>query len=337
MASASAQLAEAVHDDNIYATSISGLPSPTIEVESHDDATRDTRSIDHHIAARPVSRVRYKSPIRQHRRTPSQHREVKETLDARFEISSEETDGRVHHRINQYVIQKEIGRGSYGAVHLATDHRGNDFAVKEFSKARLRRRERSNILRQVGPRLPARVERRSLNAPLSPHMSDFSLESPMSQNDALYLIRREVAVMKRLNHPNLVQLFEVLDDPEEDSLYMVLEMCKKGVVMKVGLGEQAIPHPENMCRTWFRDLILGIEYLHHQGVIHRDIKPDNLLLSDEDDALKIVDFGVSEMFEKSAEMRTAKSAGSPAFLPLNSASFGMAMSLEGRLISGPWA
>lgn len=94
-------------------------------------------------------------------------------------------------------------------------------------------------------------------------MSDFSLESPMSQNDALYLIRREVAVMKRLNHPNLVQLFEVLDDPEEDSLYMVLEMCKKGVVMKVGLGEQAIPHPENMCRTWFRDLILGIEYCEY--------------------------------------------------------------------------
>jgi [calcium/calmodulin-dependent protein kinase] kinase len=49
-------------------------------------------------------------------------------------------------------------------------------------------------------------------------------------------------------------------------------------------------------------------------VIHRDIKPDNLLIS-EDDVLKVVDFGVSEMFEKSEDMRTAKSAGSPAFLP----------------------
>jgi serine/threonine protein kinase len=48
--------------------------------------------------------------------------------------------------------------------------------------------------------------------------------------------------------------------------------------------------------------------------VHRDIKPDNLLLT-EDDVLKIVDFGVSEMFEKASEMRTAKSAGSPAFLP----------------------
>lgn len=120
--------------------------------------------------------------------------------------------------------------------------------------------------------------------------------------------------MKKLNHPNLVSLIEVLDDPEEDSLYMVLEMCKKGVVMKVGLDETAKPYSEEECRCWFRDLILGIEYLHAQGVVHRDIKPDNLLLT-EDDVLKIVDFGVSEMFEKPADMRTAKSAGSPAFLP----------------------
>lgn len=54
--------------------------------------------------------------------------------------------------------------------------------------------------------------------------------------------------------------------------------------------------------------------MHAQGVVHRDIKPDNLLLT-EDDVLKVVDFGVSEMFEKQSEMLTAKSAGSPAFLP----------------------
>lgn len=151
--------------------------------------------------------------------------------------------------------------------------------------------------------------------------------------DALFLIREEIAIMKKLNHPNLVRLIEVLDDPEEDSLYMVLEMCKKGVVMKVGLNETAPPYSKEECRYWFRDLILGIEYcqcrlsfltcilwlislhiVHSQGVVHRDIKPDNLLLT-EDNVLKIVDFGVSEMFEKPGNMRTAKPAGSPAFLP----------------------
>lgn len=120
--------------------------------------------------------------------------------------------------------------------------------------------------------------------------------------------------MKKLNHSNLVSLFEVLDDPSEDSLYMVMEMCQKGVIMKVGLGDKADPYDDNQCRCWFRDLILGIEYLHAQGIVHRDIKPDNCLLTSEN-VLKVVDFGVSQMFAKDSDMYTAKSAGSPAFLP----------------------
>ena len=72
--------------------------------------------------------------------------------------------------------------------------------------------------------------------------------------------------MKKLNHPNVVSLFEVLDDPEEDSLYMVMEMCKKGVVMQVGLEERADPYDEEKCRCWFRDMILGLEYRRYQGI-----------------------------------------------------------------------
>ena len=151
------------------------------------------------------------------------------------------------------------------------------------------------------------------NSPLHhPSLSD--IENQEGGGNPLYLIKEEIAIMKKLDHPNLVSLYEVLDDPTEDSLYMVLEMCKKGVVMKIGMDERADPYNMESCRCWFRDLVLGIEYLHAQGVVHRDIKPDNLLLT-EDDVLKIVDFGVSEIFEKTSQMVTAKSAGTPAFLP----------------------
>jgi [calcium/calmodulin-dependent protein kinase] kinase len=96
---------------------------------------------------------------------------------------------------------------------------------------------------------------------LGPHrVTRLGDQQASEAKDALYLIREEVAIMKKLNHPNLVQLIEVLDDPEEDSLYMVLEMCKKGVVMKVGVDDAADPYSPETCRCWFRDLILGIEY-----------------------------------------------------------------------------
>ncbi|EJT74391.1 CAMKK/META protein kinase [Gaeumannomyces tritici R3-111a-1] len=288
--------------------------SPGICVDFHGDSNKQESlprpALGANLSA-PAVQQTYQSPMRQHRRTPSQHREIKETLDARTEYASDDSEGRSHPRINQYTIKEEIGRGSFGAVHLAVDQFGNEFAVKEFSKARLRKRAQSNILK--GPRHAGQLPRRGAAFPsvIGSRLNDYrSAEA----KDALHLIREEVAIMMKLNHPNLVQLIEVLDDPEEDSLYMVLEMCKKGVVMQVGLDQAAKAYPEETCRHWFRDLILGIEYLHAQSIIHRDIKPDNLLLTNED-VLKVVDFGVSEMFEKAGDMRTAKSAGSPAFLP----------------------
>lgn len=268
----------------------------------------------------------YASPIRHHRRAPSNSRGVKETLNARSHYgSSDDNDGAAVHRINQYIIKQEIGRGSFGAVHLAVDQFGNEYAVKEFSKSRLRKRAQSNLLRKPtagGPGAASLQQRPAshlhavsggYNSPLH-RLGPSERGAERVENSSLSLIKEEIAIMKKLDHNNVVALSEVLDDPQEDSLYMVMEYCKKGVVMKVGLDERAEPYGDEACRCWFRDMILGIEYLHHQGIIHRDIKPDNCLIT-EDDVLKIVDFGVSEMFEKESAMATAKSAGSPAFMP----------------------
>ena len=77
--------------------------------------------------------------------------------------------------------------------------------------------------------------------------------------------------MKKLNHENVIKLIEVLDDPKGDSLYMgifcgeimltiVIEYCKHGTVMDIGLDTRAKPYSHEEARNLFRDLILGIEY-----------------------------------------------------------------------------
>lgn len=69
----------------------------------------------------------YQSPLRHHRRAPSRSKGVKETLDARSHYGSSDDDGGAVHRINQYIIKQEIGRGSFGAVHLAVDQYGHEY------------------------------------------------------------------------------------------------------------------------------------------------------------------------------------------------------------------
>lgn len=132
--------------------------------------------------------------------------------------------------------------------------------------------------------------------------------------DPLSLIRHEIAILKKLSHPNMVELYEVLDDPSKDGLYMVFEYCQDGRVIDVKLHEQVEPLDEETARDYLVQIMLGIEYLHHNDIVHRDIKPDNILLQDNRKLCKIVDFGVSEMFTKPGDDTLNKSAGSPAFM-----------------------
>ncbi|KAF9166159.1 hypothetical protein DFQ26_008565 [Actinomortierella ambigua] len=223
--------------------------------------------------------------------------EVKETLDASVTENAE--GGR---QLNQYALKEIIGRGAYGIVNLGVDvETGTQYAIKEFSKSKLRKKDKANLFK-LGPRGRGRG-RRPADAPAAPG----STGSPLD------LIRGEIAILKKLNHINIVKLYEVLDDATDDSMYMVFEMCTKGILMNVSLSEEpqgAFSDAE--CRDVFQQMVLGIEYLHEHDIVHRDIKPDNLLRS-EDGTVKIVDFGVSEMFDKGKDL-TKKSAGSPAFM-----------------------
>lgn len=232
------------------------------------------------------------------RRPPSV---VIETLGA---TTSETKEGL--RKINNYLLKKEIGRGAFGTVHLGIDENTNtEYAIKEFSKSRLRKKEQMDLFRSGGPRGRGRGRAMGLGVGRGP------AAAPKSSNP-LDLVRGEMAVLKKLNHPHIVRLYEVLDDPSGDSLYMVFEMMHKGVLMNIEVDEVAEPLSDADARRYFKEMMLGIEYLHANDIAHRDIKPDNLLIS-KDDVLKIVDFGVSEIFVKGND-RLKKSAGSPAFM-----------------------
>ncbi|KAI3771020.1 hypothetical protein L6452_02171 [Arctium lappa] len=107
-------------------------------------------------------------------------------------------------------------------------------------------------------------------------------------------VKREISAMRRLRHPNIVRLQEVLANQKK--IYFVLEFAKGGELFgKVAKSRFS----EDLSRRYFQQLISAIGYCHSRGVYHRDLKPENLLL-DEHWNLKVTDFGLSAVTEEVA-------------------------------------
>ncbi|KAI7753671.1 hypothetical protein M8C21_015813 [Ambrosia artemisiifolia] len=102
-------------------------------------------------------------------------------------------------------------------------------------------------------------------------------------------ITREIAVMRLVRHPNVVQLKEVM--ATKTKIFLVMEYVKGGELFaKIAKGRLK----ESQARKYFQQLISAVDYCHSRGVFHRDLKPENLLL-DENGDLKVSDFGLSAL------------------------------------------
>ena len=106
--------------------------------------------------------------------------------------------------------------------------------------------------------------------------------------DDLIRIEREIEILKRLNHPNVIKIHKIYDD--EKKFYIIMEFCENGELFNRIVEKRYLTEDE--AALFYYQLINGLEYIHKNNIVHRDLKPENLLLS-KTDLLKIIDFGLS--------------------------------------------
>eukprot|EP00040_Diaphanoeca_grandis_P021989 m.117649 g.117649 ORF g.117649 m.117649 type:complete len:639 (-) comp28593_c0_seq3:314-2230(-) len=127
----------------------------------------------------------------------------------------------------------------------------------------------------------------------------------MSESSLAKLLR-EVKIMKMLRHPNIVELYEVIET--EDTLYLIMEYASGGEVFDFLVEHGRMK--EKVARQKFRQILSAVEYCHAQGIVHRDLKAENLLL-DHDMNVKIADFGFSNYYSVGVKLDTF--CGSPPY------------------------
>ena len=131
--------------------------------------------------------------------------------------------------------------------------------------------------------------------------------------DGVNGIAREIAVMKKLKHRNVVPLYEVIDDPESEKLYMVMKYVDQGPITKLQPGGTCETIGAERLREVLGELVSGLSYLHKRGVAHRDIKPDNILV-DAAGTPYFVDFGVSAIIDRN-NPNVSTVEGTATFMP----------------------
>jgi serine/threonine protein kinase len=191
---------------------------------------------------------------------------------------------------NDYKLIKELGRGSICKVKLV-EKNNVKYALKIVNKA-LIFKQKKFIQNSKGETI---------------------ITTPLEG------IMKEIAILRKINHRNLVKLYEIMENKKKKKLYLVLEYCEHGDLMEVDdvvnkftvnkhIFENYLKNKEELTdidkffyseiqiRRFIRQIIRGLNYLHRIGIIHGDIKPNNILL-DKNNECKIIDFNFSSILD----------------------------------------
>lgn len=195
-------------------------------------------------------------------------------------------------RIGMWKIGRTIGKGSSGmsASGSALDHH-----LTKFTSGRVRIARHSKSGQYAAVKIISKIS-------LPSQVSLNNLADHTERNQLA--IEREIVVMKLIDHPNIMHLYDVWETSTE--LYLILEYVQGGELFEYLCDKGRLPTSEAL--GYFQQIVGAMDYCHRFNIAHRDLKPENILL-DQDFNIKIADFGMAAWQTSNGMLRT--SCGSP--------------------------
>ena len=168
-------------------------------------------------------------------------------------------------QVNQYLLVKKLGQGAYSKVYLG-------------------------IEKETGKKFAVKK---------------FVLGELQRNENGVSQLEREVSLMKRYKHTNILKLYEVLHDTENDIVYLIIDYADCGSLADLIDNTKNLEY--DVIRSIFYQVLRGLQYLHNSGMVHQDIKPSNILINSNGKVL-LADFGVGHSFQS-----TEMVVGTPAY------------------------
>lgn len=152
---------------------------------------------------------------------------------------------------------------------------------------------------------------KGLDVSLERNVAIKALRPELTQHpEILERFRKEAVALARLNHPNIATLYSFVSHGE--GYYMVMEFAPGKTLGRI-IAEHREGLPWRRALSLFGQALQAIEHAHHQGIIHRDIKPPNMMLSDRG-ILKVLDFGIARVLDATRFTRTGLVVGTPKYM-----------------------
>ncbi|KAI1295511.1 MAP/microtubule affinity-regulating kinase 3 [Halotydeus destructor] len=217
----------------------------------------------------------------------------------------------VHESIaTDQVRTKTIGGKTFNSKSRSNeDSSVNSTAVTASSRTRRTTEEphigRYRLLKTIGKGNFAKVKL-AKHLPTGKEVAIKIIDKTQLNPSSLQKLFREVRIMKMLDHPNIVKLYQVIET--EKTLYLVMEYASGGEVFDYLVAHGRMKEKE--ARAKFRQIVSAVQYCHQKKIIHRDLKAENLLL-DAEMNIKIADFGFSNEFVPGQKLDTF--CGSPPY------------------------